>query len=196
MALEGKLVILREERHEDQQLFADLRNDLETQGWNVALPPTYTEGMYIKRLEALEFSYGRDGTRLSVECKRNGELAGYISYSELDPRISATIGIAIAKPFWGTGIAFDAQEVLLRFLFLELGVRAAHLWSHSGNPRALGLAEKSGFEITGRVREGMYKTGKLLDTIVMSMLREEYFALHPEFEDLLPDPIGPAAATG
>jgi RimJ/RimL family protein N-acetyltransferase len=187
MALEGKLVLLREERHEDQRLFVDLRNDLETQGWNVALPPTYTEGMYVKRLDAMEFSYERDSARLSVEVKETGELAGYISYSDVDPRIGATIGIAIAKPFWGTGVAFDAQEILLRFLFLELGLRVVHLWSHSGNVRALALAGKSGFEVTGRVREGMYKNGKLLDTIVMSLIREEYFARHAEFDDLLPD---------
>ena len=189
MALEGKLVILREERSEDQRLFADLRNDLETQGWNVALPPTYTEGMYVKRLEAMEFSYERDSARLSVVLKETGELAGYITYSDLEERLAATIGIAIAKPFWGTGVASDAQEVLLRFLFVELGLRVVHLWSHSGNARALGMAEKAGFEITGRVREGMYKNGKLLDTIVMSLLRETYFACHTDFEDLLPDLI-------
>jgi RimJ/RimL family protein N-acetyltransferase len=193
VALEGELVILREERHEDQPLFVQLRNDLVTQGWNVALPPTYTVGMYVKRLEAMEFSYDRDGARLSVVEKKSGELAGYITYSELNPRLSATIGIAIAVPFWGTGVAFDAQEVLLRFLFLELGLRAVHLWSHSGNDRALGLAAKSGFVLTGRVREGMYKNGRLLDTVVMSVLREEYFARHPEFEDLLPDPISRAS---
>lgn len=189
MALEGKLVILREERKEDQQLFVDLRNDLETQGWNVALPPTYTVGMYVKRLEAMEFSYERDSGRFSVVHKETGELAGYITYSNVEERLAATIGIAIAKPFWGIGVAFDAQEVLLRFLFVELGLRVVHLWSHSGNVHALGLAERAGFEITGRVREGMYKNGQLLDTVVMSLLREEYFALHGEVDDLLPDPI-------
>ena len=193
MPLEGKLVILREERVEDQRLFVDLRNDLETQGWNVALPPSYTEAMYVKRLEAMEFSYERDSARFSVVHKETGELAGYITYSDLEKRLSATIGIAIAKPFWKTGVAFDAQEVLLRFLFLELGLRVVHLWSHSGNPRALALASKAGFVITGRVREGMYKNGKLLDTIVMSLLREAYFAAHAEHDDVLPDPVQEAS---
>jgi len=186
MALEGRLVILREERKEDQKLFARLRNDLETQSWNVALPPDYTEEMHLKRFEAMEFSYERESARLSVERKETGELAGFITYSNLEERLGATIGIAIAKPFWGTGVALDAQEVLLRFLFLELGLRVVHLWSHSGNPRALKLAEKSGFSVVGRIREGMYKNGRLLDTIVMSILREAYFELHSELEDTLP----------
>jgi len=189
MALEGRLVLLREERREDQAVFARLRNDLETQGWNVALPPSYTEAMHIKRFEAMEFSYDRDSARFSVERKETGELAGFITYSDLEPRLGATIGIAIAKPFWGTGVAFDAQEVLLRFLFLELGLRVVHLWSHSGNPRAIALAEKAGFSVSGRIREGMYKNGELLDTVVMSLLREAYFVQHTEFEDRLPDPF-------
>jgi len=35
----------------------------------------------------------------------------------------------------------------------------------------------------------MYKNGRLLDTLVMSLLREEWFAAHPELEDQLPDPM-------
>jgi hypothetical protein len=65
MALEGKLVILREERREDQRLFADLRNDVDTQAWPKALPPDYTEEMHIRRLETREFTYERDSARLA-----------------------------------------------------------------------------------------------------------------------------------
>jgi len=66
-----------------------------------------------------------------------------------------------------------------------------NLWTHGGNERGLGLAEKSGFRVTGRLREGMYKNGRLLDTTMMSLLREEYFAAHPRLEDHLPDPVSP-----
>ena len=162
---------------------------MDTQGWNVALPPTYTEAMHVKRLDAMEFSYERDSARFSVVEKATDALAGFISYTHLEPRMSTTIGITIAKPFWGRGIALDAQEVLLGFLFEELGVRAVHLWTHSANPRAMGLAEKSGFRVTGRVREAMYKNGKLIDTLVMALLREEYYRAHDGLTDRLPSPV-------
>jgi len=142
--------------------------------------------MYVRQLEAMEFSNERSDARFSVVQKESEKLAGYVSYNRVMPRLRTTIGISIAKPFWGSGVAYDAQEVLLRFLFLDLGLRAVHLWSHSGNARALGLAAKSGFGITGRLREAMYKNGQLLDTIVMSLLREAWFASHDEFEDSLP----------
>ena len=189
MALEGKLVRLREERREDQKLFADLRNDLDTQGWNIVLPPTYTEAMHVKRFEVQEFSYERDSARFSVVEIATGALAGFISYSHLEPRMSTTIGIAIAKPFLGSGVALDAQEVLLRFLFEELGVRVVHVWTHSANPRAIALAVKSGFHVTGRVREAMYKNGVLIDTLAMALLREAYYETHAASVDRLLDPV-------
>jgi len=55
-------------------------------------------------------------------------------------RLSASIGIVVSKEFWGTGVALDALETLLAFLFDELGLRDVHLWTHSGLPKAIGLA--------------------------------------------------------
>lgn len=186
MPLEGELVILREERQEDLGFMIDLRNDIETQAWGKSLPPDYTQPMYVKRFEVREFSYDPDSARFTIVHKETGELVGNIVYSDLERRFGVSIGIAIAQKFWGTGVAFDAQEVLLRFLFLELGLRVVRLWTHSGNPRAVQLAQKSGFKVSGRMREATFKDGKLHDSLIVDLLREEYFALHPELVDNLP----------
>lgn len=188
MALEGTLVILREQHAEDQRFLVDLRNDLDTQAWGKALPPDYTEEMYMKRFREREFSYDRDEGRFTIVHKESGQLAGYIGYTDLEPRFSATIGIVVAKEFWGTGVALDAQETLLRFLFVELGVRVVRLWTHSGNPHAVQLAQRSGFRISGRVREAVFIGGELYDNLIVDLLREEYFDRHPELEDHLPAP--------
>ncbi len=189
MPLEGDLVVLREERRGDQKLFAEWRNDLATQAWGQSLPPSFTEEMHVKRFEAMEFSFKPAGARLPIVHKATGEVAGYIAYTDLEPRLSASIGLVVAKAFWGTRVGLDAQETLLRFLFSELGLRVVHLWTHSGNPRAVGLAEKSGFRITVRIREAVYKNGKLLDTLAMSLTRDDYYARRPELTDALPDPV-------
>lgn len=186
MALEGKLVILREERPEDLRPLVDLRNDLDTQAWSKTLPPDYTEHMYLQRYEGREFSYQRDDGRFIIESKESGEFAGTISYTGLEPRWAAMIGIMLDKKFWGGGYAFDAQEVLLEFLFQELGLRVVRLFTHSGNPRAVGLAEKSGFRVSVRQRESIFKGGQLYDNLMMDLLREEYYAAHPHLEDNLP----------
>lgn len=186
MALEGKLVILREERLQDMSLLADLRNDLETQAWSKTLPPDYTEAMYSKRYQDREFSYDRDDGRFIIETVDTHEFAGTISYTGLRPRWEATIGIMVPKKYWGTGLAHDAQEVLLMFMFQELGLRVIRLYTHSGNPRAMRLAQKSGFQISARRRQAIFKGGALYDNLMMDLLREEYFAQHPELVDNLP----------
>jgi RimJ/RimL family protein N-acetyltransferase len=186
MPLEGKLAILREERSEDMKLLVALRNDLETQAWGKTLPPDYTEEMYLKRFQAREFSYDPKEGRFIVVSKETGEFAGTILYSGLRPRWSATIGIMVDKKFRGSGLAHDAQEVLLKFLFFELGLRVVRLYTHSGNPRAVRLAEKAGFKISARQRQSVFKNGELSDTLRMDLLREEYFARHSDLIDSLP----------
>jgi RimJ/RimL family protein N-acetyltransferase len=186
MALEGKQVVLRAERAEDMRFLAELRNDLETQAWSKTLPPDYTERMLLDRFEKREFSYDRDEGRFIIESREMGENIGYIGYAGLAPRWDVTIGIMIAKKYWGSGVAVEALEILLRFLFEELGVRVVRLWTQSGNPRAVGSAKKLGFKLSFRRRDAIFKGGQLYDNIHMDMLREEYYASHPALEDGLP----------
>lgn len=187
MGLEGNSINLREERLEDLPLLITLRNDLETQAWTKTLPPDYTEGMYRKRYEAREFSFERTDGRFIIEHKASGEAAGTVSYTSLEERWSATIGIMVARPFWGQGIAYEAQELLLKFLFEELGLRVVRLWTHSGNTRAVQLAERAGFQQSLRQREAVFKSGRRFDNLGMDLLRSEYYARHPELQDNLPE---------
>ncbi|MBE0408795.1 MAG: GNAT family N-acetyltransferase [Anaerolineales bacterium] len=186
MGLEGNLVVLREEQEQDLLFLRRLRNDLETQAWSKTLPPDYTEVMYRKRYEEREFSYDRNDGRFIIEEKKTQERCGTTSYVWLEPRWSASIGIMVAKKFWGTGIAFDAQEVLLKFLFEELGLRVVRLYTHSGNQAAVKLAQKAGFKISGWQRKSIFKNGSLYDNLLMDLLREEYYDRHPEIQDQLP----------
>lgn len=186
MPLEGKVVILREERQEDMPRLVELRNDLETQAWSKTLPPDYTEVMYRKRYEAREFSYERTDGRFIVLAKPELEFAGTISYMFINPRWSTVIGIMVLKRYWGSGVAYDAQETLLKFLFEELGLRVVRIYTHSGNPRAVRLAERSGFQVSARQRQSIFKDGQLVDNLVMDLLREEYYSRHPELSDHLP----------
>jgi RimJ/RimL family protein N-acetyltransferase len=186
MPLEGETILLREERQEDLPFLQALRNDLDTQAWSQTLPPDYTLHMYRQRYEGRGFSYQRSDGRFIIEIKSSGEAAGTILYSDLSARWEATLGIMVAKKFWSSGIAYESQEILLRFMFQELGVRVVRLWTHSGNPRAVRLAERSGFRIAIRMRQAVYKNGELYDTVMMDLIRPEYFALHPDLEDHLP----------
>jgi len=186
MPLEGKMTILREEREEDMPFLLDLRNNLPTQGFTKSLPTDYTLPMYMKRFESREFSFDRGDGRFVILHKESGELAGTIGYVNHEPRHAATIGIAVAESFWGTGLAYDAQEVLLKFLFHELGLRVVRLWTNSGNPAAVNLAERSGFQVSMSRRESVFRLGGVYDNLMMDLLREEYYQTRPELKDNLP----------
>jgi len=186
MALEGKTVLIREERDEDMQFLVDLRNDLDTQGFTKSLPTDYTLPMYRKRFEAAEFSYERDSARFILEDKASGERAGLISYYGHHSRLSVVIGIVVSKQYWGTGLAFNAQETLLEFLFEELGVRVVRIFTNSGNPAAMGLAERSGFKVCSRLREAVFRRGGLYDNLNMELLREEFYDRRSDLTDNLP----------
>ncbi|MHA2365976.1 MAG: GNAT family N-acetyltransferase [Candidatus Hodarchaeales archaeon] len=188
MPIEGEKIILREEKLSDLELLLELRNDLDTQAWSKSLPPDFTEPMVRKRFEEREFSFDRTDGKFIIEERETNAPVGYISYTGVEPRFSASIGITISKKFWGGGYAYESQELLLKFLFQELGLRVVRLWTHSGNPRAVKLAERSGFKLSGKTRESIFKDGKLLDNLMMDILREEYYSLHPELKDTLPDP--------
>jgi RimJ/RimL family protein N-acetyltransferase len=187
MSLEGVHIILREEQPEDMARLAAMHNDLETQAWSRTLPPDYTEGMYLKRFQEREFSYNPKEGRFIIISREKGEFVGSISYTGLRPRWAAIVGIMVDKKFWGTGFALEAQELMLKFLFIELGLRVVRLYTHSGNPRAVRRAEKGGFKVSVRQRQAIFKNGELYDELMMDLLREEYFTGHPDLIDNLPE---------
>lgn len=185
MALEGELVRLREIRESDLPMFVGLRNDLATQAWSRTLPPDYTTEMIRRRYWDRDFSYRRDHGIFVIETKDGNEAAGTVSYSDVVDRLEATWGLAVEQRFWGSGVAVDAGDTLLRFLFEELGLRVVRLYTQTQNARAVAAFRKLGFRDAVRVPEGVFKAGQFADNLEMDLLREEWFALHPDREDSL-----------
>ena len=186
MPLNGEKVILRELRESDLPLLLSLRNDLDTQGWSQTLPPDYPLITYEKLYQEQTFETDRTKARFIIETIEGAEVVGNITYYSLNSRQDVTIGIAIARKFWSAGLAYDAQETLLRFLFEELGMRVVRLYTTGSNEEAIRLAKRSGFKVAYRLREAVIRRGKLADSVSMDLLRSEYYQLHPELEDHLP----------
>ena len=191
MALEGELVMLREIREDDLEMFASLRNDLATQAWSRTLPPDYTLEMIRRRYWDRDFSYRPDRGLFVVETKEGGERAGMVSYGDVVDRFEASWGLAIERRFWGTGVAHDAGDTLLRFFFEELGLRVVRLYTQTENERAVAAFRKLGFREAVRTPNAVFKAGRPADNLSMDLLREEWYALHPQLTDRLIDPFAP-----
>lgn len=187
--MRGETVLLRELRETDYPMLVRLRNDLDTQGWSRTLPPDFTLGMYHKRFDDRPYEFQRDWAIFVIEALDSGRPIGFCNYTDHQDRFGAAIGIVVEKERWGTGASFEATDLLLRFLFHELGLRVVRLWTQSGNARAIGSAEKLGFAVAARFRNGIFKGGEYRDNLMMDLLREEWYALHPHLEDHLVDPF-------
>ena len=170
--LQGKLVRLRPVRDSDYEYFAGLKNNLFTQAWNQRMPVNFTAERMKKRFT--EANEKQHAAILAIE-KLDGTLVGNINYHEDTPRFDATFGVVIGKEHWGTGLGEEAQELILEFLFVERGIHIIRLWTQTGFPWAQRAAEKLGFKAMVRFRENTIIDGKIVDSIYMDMLREEYF---------------------
>ena len=47
----------------------------------------------------------------------------------------------------------------------------------------------SGFKVAVRMPSAIFKAGRYADNLSMDLLREEWYALHPDLEDRLEDPF-------
>ena len=104
-------------------------------------------------------------------------MIGNCGIHNIDWRLrSAEVGIFIGeKGFWDQGYGTEAMKLLLDHSFNTLNLNRIALQVYEDNPRAVRAYEKVGFVHEGRARQGMYKNGRYVDIIWMSVLRSEWW---------------------
>jgi RimJ/RimL family protein N-acetyltransferase len=86
------------------------------------------------------------------------------------------VGIVIGdKRYWSKGLGTEAMVAILRFAFATMNLRRIYLKVYAYNTRAIRSYEKAGFVREAMLRDDVYSEGSYHDTIVMGMLREEFF---------------------
>lgn len=118
----------------------------------------------------------------SIRALEDDKLIGEIGLDVVDwPGGDAFVGLGIGETeYWSKGYGTDAMNVLLRFAFTEVNLRRITLTVFEYNPRAIRSYEKVGFRHEGRKRLLLNREGRRWDELYMGILREEWFALHPE----------------
>jgi RimJ/RimL family protein N-acetyltransferase len=107
----------------------------------------------------------------------SAELIGQCGFHELQRGMRADVGIFLAPEYVGRGYGTDAMNGLIDFGFGELGLERIGLHVSPGNDRAIRSYEKSGFQHEGRLRSFRRRRGKVVDDIVMSIVRADWEAL-------------------
>ncbi len=117
---------------------------------------------------------------LTVEVEHLGEWepVGNIGLFGFDWRSrQAEVGICIGeKSQWNKGVGTQAMQLILQHAFLNVGLNRVHLRVFETNPRAVRSYEKCGFVHEGRQRQAHFQDGKLIDVLLMSILKDEWMA--------------------
>ena len=88
---------------------------------------------------------------------------------------SAELGIMIGnKAYWNKGVGTEAITLMLKHCFETLNLNRVFLRVYENNPGAIRCYEKVGFVHEGRMREAVYRNGKYLDVLMMSVLKKQW----------------------
>jgi RimJ/RimL family protein N-acetyltransferase len=129
----------------------------------------------MKWLESISVANPREKV-FAIETKE-GKLIGSVglhTISWVDRK--AELGILIGeKEYWNRGYGTEAMGEILRIAFEKMNLNRIYLRVFDNNSRAIRVYEKCGFQQEGVLRQDHYSEGKYHNTLIMGILKEEYF---------------------
>ena len=111
-----------------------------------------------------------------VEVSDEDNILGVVSLTNIDSiNRSAEFHIMIGdKNDRGKGIGYFATTEILKHAFNNINLNRIELGVLESNSNAIKLYEKVGFKHEGIKRESTYKNGKLVNMIMMGILKDEF----------------------
>lgn len=113
----------------------------------------------------------------AVTLRRQDLLIGNCGIRKSHPdALEAEIGCELAPEHWGRNYPVEMGHVLLRFGFTELGLHRIYAQCLAENRGAVSLALTLGMSQEGRLRENVSIRGRWHDTLIYSILEQEWKA--------------------
>jgi RimJ/RimL family protein N-acetyltransferase len=170
--LQGEKVRLRPMEEHDLPKFVEWLADPEVTQWlaQLATPPSLEEeyDWYDRRRSDPE------SLMWAIETP-DGRLVGSTELRLEPARRKAEFGIVIGdKDQWSSGLGTDAVRLITGYAFGELDLNRVELTTAEENARAIRCYEKVGFVREGLKRQDRVIDGRFANTVVMSLLREEW----------------------
>jgi RimJ/RimL family protein N-acetyltransferase len=177
--INGKLTRLRPMEPEDAEKYYLWINDPEVKEY---LGRRYfmskeAEKTWLQDRTKKEQAY--DNLNFAIETQ-DGRHIGSLGVHQTTPEErKATLGIMIGdKEFWDRGYGADALTAMLRFAFDEMNMHRVEPAVDEHKSHGIACYRKVGFVEEGRLRESRFSRGRYWDTIVMSILEDEFRARH------------------
>jgi RimJ/RimL family protein N-acetyltransferase len=110
--------------------------------------------------------------------------AGLVGFARLglDGVQAAKLGGAIAADYWRRGYAIDAARTLIDFGFQELKLHRISAAMGPDNATSVAIVRRLGMTYEGRIRDHVYTNGQWRDSLLYSILADEWTAAKPTGE--------------
>ncbi len=175
--LEGEKVLLRGLELSDAPILHKYVNDWEVRKFLLHFYPfslvdeeEFIKSCWDRAKKGSDFVFG-------IVEKSSGELIGTIGLHKVNwKNRHAELGVTIwRKDKWDQGLGSDAIKVILNYAFGELNLHKVYLRVFDFNIRAIRVYEKIGFKREGVLRDDLWRDGEWHDTIIMSILENEFY---------------------
>lgn len=167
-----KEISMRPVESQDLEKIRNLRNEQST--WQYLSDASLiSEGMQHQWFDNLTRTL--DERYYTIEKKEFGEFLGVIRTDQIDLKNrSIRVGCDIVPEERGKGFGTMTFEMLLKYFFIYNSYHRLWLCVLENNEVAKKLYNNVGFKEEGRLRAAIWREGKWMDYIVMSILEEEY----------------------
>lgn len=171
--LKGPRIHLRPMLQEDRDEIYARSLDLESRGRY--FPITLRSRISAEAMFANDGLWGPDLGILMVVQNSDEALAGFVTCEHTVADVDEiNLGYFTYPEFRGHGYASEATRLFVEFLFAtRRDMNRAALYIHPDNERSVRLAERCGFTLEGRMREGWFNLGEWRDLLVYGLLRRE-----------------------
>jgi [ribosomal protein S5]-alanine N-acetyltransferase len=176
VSLTGRVVRLREFRSDDAADALAIIGDDQVTRWlsfdsrNMAAAQAMVDGAAERaQLEPRTEYY------LAVTT-HNEELVGFarLAFAGVE---AAKLGYAIRADRWGRSYATDATRRMVEFGFTELGLHRISAAIGPDNAASIAVVSKIGMQYEGRIRDHVFTNGAWRDSLLYSILSDEWAAL-------------------
>ncbi|MFY0544387.1 GNAT family N-acetyltransferase [Brevibacillus sp. H7] len=174
--LEGEQVYLRPIGLEDTDLYFRMLFHPETRRLT-GTQKSFTREQIHRYIEGK--SQDTSSLLLLIALRETDEVIGDIALQSIDSyNRNANIRIAIEEPYQGKGYGSEAMKLMLDYGFGIVNLHRIELNVFAYNERATHVYEKIGFKKEGVQRDALYYNHQYHDSILMSILEDEFRAIH------------------
>jgi len=175
MNIIGDKVILRAIEERDNEILHEMINSPQmeraTMGW--AFPVSiHGQAQWLKNHTSSPIP---NAIKCIVETIEGKQAIGLMSLTDIDYKNgTAQSSGKISMGTQGKGYGADAHKAMFRYAFDELRLNCIYAQILEDNEASLKMCDRMGFKREGILRQRVYKQGKYLNAVSLSLLKDEF----------------------